>query len=426
MALPVITHPEQNEDVLKSKGVSLNAFFDQVRIRKDKSATIRLRIIYNRFPKYYTTKISMSEEEYLKMLTPPTPRDLKEKRLIIFGHLKKAYDIIAGLPEFSFEAFEKKYNGKIKDSIDVFSSFEAYSAALKQEGRISSAITYDCALKSIKAFAKKESLPFNKITSAFLKEYEQYMLASGKSITTIGIYCRNLRKLMNDAIRDGKLKQESYPFGKKENGNFTILKSRKVKKSLSSIELGQILAYQPVEKSPEHYYYDLWIFSYLGNGMNLKDICLLKYKNIKGNSIKFYRSKTANSTAESKEIVVSIIERNKAIIDRWGVNPFTQDDYVFPEYYIGITPEQQRVVVQALTKQVNKYMKRIVGALEIKADITSYWARHTFSTVLKRSGVNISYISESLGHSNVATTENYLDGFEDDAREAITRKLLEY
>jgi len=426
MALPVITHPEQNEDILKSKGVSLNAFFDKVRIRKDKSATIRLRIIYNRFPKYYSTKISMNEEEYKKMLTPPTPRDLKEKRLIIFGHLKKAYDIIAGLPEFSFEAFEKKYNGKIKDSVDVFSSFEAYSAALKQEGRISSAITYDCALKSIKGFAKKETLPFNKITSTFLKEYEQFMLASGRSITTIGIYCRNLRKLMNDAIRDGKLKQESYPFGKKENGNFTILKSRKVKKSLSSVELGQILAYQPIDKSPEQYYYDLWIFSYLGNGMNLKDICLLKYKNIKGNSIKFYRSKTANSTAESKEIVVSIIERNKAIIERWGVNPFTQDDYIFPEYTIGITPEQQRVVVQALTKQVNKYMKRIVNALEINVDITSYWARHTFSTVLKRSGVNISYISESLGHSNVATTENYLDGFEDDAREAITRKLLEY
>ena len=86
MSLPVITHPEQNEDILKSKGVSLNAFFDQVRKRKDDSATIRLRIIFNRFPKYYSTKISMSEEQYMRMLTPPTPKDLKEKRLIIFGH----------------------------------------------------------------------------------------------------------------------------------------------------------------------------------------------------------------------------------------------------------------------------------------------------------------------------------------------------
>lgn len=426
MPLPIITHPEQNEDILKSKGVSLNAFFDQVRKRKDKTATIRLRIIHNRFPKYYSTKISMSEEQYQKMLSSPTPRDLKEKRLIIFGHLKKAYDIIAGLPEFSFEAFEKKYNGKIVDSIDVFSSFKAYSKTLKKEGRISSAITYDCALKSIREFAKAEILPFNKVTPSFLKEYEQYMIASNKSITTVGIYCRNLRKLMNDAIRDGKLKPEFYPFGKKENGNFTITKSRKVKKALSNEELGKLLAYKPIENSPEHYYYDLWMFSYLGNGMNLKDICLLKYKNIKGNSIKFYRAKTANSSAESKEIVVSVIDRNGAIINRWGVKPFSPDDYIFPEYYIGITPEQQRVKVQALTKQVNKYIKRIANALDIEADITSYWARHTFSTALKRSGVNISYISESLGHSNVATTENYLDSFEDEARIANTKKLLEF
>lgn len=424
MSLPVITHPEQNEDILKSKGVSLNAFFDQVRKRKDDSATIRLRIIFNRFPKYYSTKISMSEEQYMRMLTPPTPKDLKEKRLIIFGHLKKAYDIIAGLPEFSFEAFEKKYNGKIKDSTDVYSSFEAYSATLKKEGRISSAITYDCAKNSIKEFAKTETLAFNKITPQFLKDYEQYMLASGKSITTIGIYCRNLRKLMNDAVRDGKLNRESYPFGKKEHGNFQISKSKKVKKALSTTDIRKLLKYKPQKLSPEQYYYDLWVFSYLGNGMNLKDICLLKHKYMQGNAIKFLRAKTAHSTSESKEIVISLIPENKRIISRWGTKPNNSEDYIFPIYYAGITPEQQRVKVQALTKQVNKYMKLIAGKLGIEANITSYWARHTFSTVLKRSGVNVSYISESLGHSNVSTTENYLDSFEDDARVAITRKLL--
>ena len=46
----------------------------------------------------------------------------------------------------------------------------------------------------------------------------------------------------------------------------------------------------------------------------------------------------------------------------------------------------------------------------------TYSARHSFATVLKRSGVNISYISESLGHSNLAITENYLASFEAEER----------
>jgi site-specific recombinase XerD len=45
--------------------------------------------------------------------------------------------------------------------------------------------------------------------------------------------------------------------------------------------------------------------------------------------------------------------------------------------------------------------------------VTSYVSRHSFATVLKRSGVSTEFIKESLGHSNLATTEKYLAGFED-------------
>ena len=47
---------------------------------------------------------------------------------------------------------------------------------------------------------------------------------------------------------------------------------------------------------------------------------------------------------------------------------------------------------------------------------TTYSARHSYATVLKRSGTNIAYISESLGHSSLAITENYLASFEQEER----------
>lgn len=56
--------------------------------------------------------------------------------------------------------------------------------------------------------------------------------------------------------------------------------------------------------------------------------------------------------------------------------------------------------------------------------MSSHVARHTFATVLKRSGVNIAIISESLGHSDLSTTQIYLDSFENSQIDAAMQNLL--
>jgi integrase/recombinase XerD len=46
--------------------------------------------------------------------------------------------------------------------------------------------------------------------------------------------------------------------------------------------------------------------------------------------------------------------------------------------------------------------------------------------VLKRSGASIEFISECLGHSNVRTTENYLDSFENEMKKHFSKSLLAF
>jgi len=58
--------------------------------------------------------------------------------------------------------------------------------------------------------------------------------------------------------------------------------------------------------------------------------------------------------------------------------------------------------------------------------LSTYSARHSFATVLKRSGANIAYISESLGHADQKTTENYLASFEKDERIKNAALLTKY
>ena len=70
-------------------------------------------------------------------------------------------------------------------------------------------------------------------------------------------------------------------------------------------------------------------------------------------------------------------------------------------------------------------MEEIGKALGID-HISTYTARHSFATVLKRSGANIAYISESLGHQNLKTTENYLASFEKEERIKAADMLTKY
>ena len=53
-------------------------------------------------------------------------------------------------------------------------------------------------------------------------------------------------------------------------------------------------------------------------------------------------------------------------------------------------------------------MKRIAKDLKLEKIPTTNFARHSFSTILKRAGVPIEMISEQLGHTSIKTTEIYL------------------
>ncbi|MFN5432775.1 MAG: tyrosine-type recombinase/integrase, partial [Cyclobacteriaceae bacterium] len=65
-------------------------------------------------------------------------------------------------------------------------------------------------------------------------------------------------------------------------------------------------------------------------------------------------------------------------------------------------------------------------SLTLGVNLTTYAARHSFATVLKRSGAPTEFISESLGHKDLRTTENYLDSFEDNVKESYQKQLLNF
>jgi integrase len=165
---------------------------------------------------------------------------------------------------------------------------------------------------------------------------------------------------------------------------------------------------------------------YLCNGINVKDMCLLKFENIKGDILGFERAKTARTKRNVEAIRVTITDDVRKIIKLIGNPSKDRKSYIFPILKDGLTPERERQLIQQITQIINRHMKIIANDLGITRDVTTYAARHSFATILQRSGVSVEFISEALGHSNVKTTQNYLGGFEDDRKKEVAKLLTDF
>jgi len=406
------------------KKVLTAIILDTRRSKKDNTYPVKLRLTYRRERKYYNIGYSLTKEDFNRVIGKPRG-DFKNLRLRFNKIEQDAINIIDKVDVFSFGGFKKYFFREPGDHADLFFSFREHIRKLKANGQISTASTYETSFLSWQKFIHRDNLPFKNITPDVLNDYEKHLLAEGKSPTTISINARCLRRLFNLAIMTGDVDKALYPFGDKEAGLYQPPQHRNVKKALSKSDIKKIFDYKPLTGSPEHFYRDLWLFSYLCNGANLADICHLKYSSIQSDTIIFIRHKTAHNR-KIKPVLVSLIEPVKDIIDRWGTKPAVQDKYVFSILRNGLGPAKEVAMIKQTTKMCNTHLKRIALQIGINENISTYWARHSFASVLKQSGENIAYISEALGHSNLRTTENYLSSFDDEKRKEAAKKLTDF
>ena len=88
--------------------------------------------------------------------------------------------------------------------------------------------------------------------------------------------------------------------------------------------------------------------------------------------------------------------------------------YVFPIMTGKDTAQDRWSAKTQLIRRVNLSLRKIGETLGIEKDLTTYTARHSYATTLLRNNVPIGFISQSLGHSDLKTTENYLGEFDEE------------
>jgi integrase len=149
------------------------------------------------------------------------------------------------------------------------------------------------------------------------------------------------------------------------------------------------------------------------------DIANLTNENIIDDRLKYQRQKTHG------DINLTLLPQAKKIIALFSEQEQISG-YLFPilNKNVHITAMQKHNRIRKLTRQINNALKEIGAELRIKENLTTYVARHTFATVLKKSGVNVGIISQALGHQDLKTTQIYLDSFDNEQIDEVMTKLL--
>lgn len=292
--------------------------------------------------------------------------------------------------------------------------FNGYIAQLIDEDRLGYALSVQQVYNSLLKYKGHLDIYFSEIDVNWLKEYESWLRCCKLADNTIGIRFRTLRAVYNLALAEGMVKADCYPFKKYK---VSKLHKETAKRAITKEQMKQVIEY---DVSGARFYkrlaVDMFAFSYLMGGINFTDMAFLTDKNVEGGRLVYIRQKT------KKLIMLPLQEKAVEIMNRYR-SP--QRKFIFP-----ILDERERTLRQIRNRvydvldTVNGYLEGIGKELGVELKISSYVARHSYATVLKRSGVSTSVISESLGHSSERVTQIYLDSFENKQLNDAMKNLL--
>ena len=351
-------------------------------------------------------KPNCPNKEYIQKIILDKQTELQQ-RMLEFNSEQKEYTTTTLLNDEN-KRFELK---------TVCQFYQELIEQCKNNNKCGNRLIYKGSYNSLKVFTKNQlDIPFSAIDISWLNKYEKWLRSKGNKETTMSLMFRTLRSAYNKAIKAKCARKSDYPFDEYKINKFdTKTQKRAIAKTevlKFTKEVDNIGKRQYVQLSK-----DIFIFSYLCGGINFTDIANLTKVNITNGRIHYIRQKTG------KLIKLGISEEALQIIKKYESE---SKGYLFPILNANIhkTPLQKQNRIHKMLGKINKNLKLIAAQLNVDANMTTYVARHSFASVLKKSGVSIALISEALGHSDLSTTQVYLDSFDNEQIDAAMQNLL--
>ena len=290
---------------------------------------------------------------------------------------------------------------KKKSAVNVSFSIFAKSAIDNSDKKQSTKDNLHSTLAVLHDF--RSGLDFKDLTYTFLRDFEQYLREKGNAVNTIAKHMRQLRTLVNEAINEGYILQEAYPFRK-----FKIKREKKEHNFLMPVDLEKLENLKlPDRKNNSRHILDAFLFCCYC-GLRFSDFKQLTCKNLVTVDGKEWLVLNSVKTGVKLNIPLYLLFNGKAL----GIM----------RKYDSI----EQLAALGCNSDTNRTLQKLGRMAHIGKKFTYHTSRHTCATLLVHQGVPITTVQKLLGHTSVKTTEIYSEVFDETIIKDLTRANQKY
>lgn len=284
--------------------------------------------------------------------------------------------------------------------------------SLRDQERFGNASVYETSVKRLIGFTGK-AITLDKINYNIISDFDTQLIKEGLCRNTIAIYMREIRAILNQAIKKGLVDRKNYPFY-----DFKIKTEKTVSRAITKNDLLKIKQY------PLNMGTSMWhsrnIFFLIFNliGISFIDLVLLKPESIQQGRIVYRRRKTG------KMYSIKITQEAEDIINLYNKEG---SKYLISFFNFDEVPKSRvREEIGLRIKTCNHYLKKLGKVCDLSIPLTTYVARYSFSNIAKLLGYPKDQIAEALGHEyGNRITGIYLDNYGNDVIDQMNEKVTQ-
>lgn len=322
-------------------------------------------------------------------------------------HIKK--QITAVNVDYSDKSFIKYYDKQIS----ILEANEAFGTAK----------TYKSILKALKEdYLKGKDLAFDEINVDLLEDYKAFLTREGYVKKTIHNHLKTFRSILYKAIKEPNKKY----FGQANNPFFAFKLEADNRTKKERLTIDEIRALKELKLEQGTRLFDtrnIFLFSYYNAGIRIGDLLQLRWENITGEGrLEYVMDKTG------KQKSLKLLPQALEILQYYKTETTKPKDFLFPFLNNYINKQNKayfKKQLEAKSALVNKCLKELAKKAEIKKNVSTHIARHSFSDMARKKGVSIFDISKLLGHSDVKVTRQYLESLDLESQDKTHESVFE-
>ena len=283
---------------------------------------------------------------------------------------------------------------------------KAFFEFLEQDKKLSNNTlqSYQRDLKQFRRYIEGCEVPYNKVDEEVMQNYIEYLEELGKKPSTISRCIASIRSFYQYVLKKGKVKKDptkNMQSPKVEKRTPCILTSKEV----------ELLLEQPKDVDLKGIRDKAMLEFAYATGMRVTEIISLDIDDIN------FQEGCVNCKKSNKQRIIPLGKMSLKALKEYTENAreiLLKDE---KEKALFVNINGQRLTRQGFWKIIKYYKEQA----HISKDITPHVLRHSFATHLLQNGADLKAIQTMLGHSDISSTQVYMQ-FQDEGLKNIYQK----